>query len=91
MDSVRDLRHHGEVVRDVDCGAAAGANDIAYGVEDLDLRRYVKRRRRLVENQELGIARQGHGQHDSLLLASARLMRITGGEHRRLWKVERRQ
>ena len=73
QDPVGYLRHHGQIVRDVDGGGVVDADDVADGLEHLDLGGDIERRRRLVEHQQLGRAGEGHRQHDALLLATARL------------------
>ena len=49
---------------------------LAHQVEDLRLDGDVERRRRLVGDQHLGIARQRHGDHDALAHAARQLVRI---------------
>ncbi len=63
-------------MRDIDCRCPALAHDILERVQHLDLRRHIERRRRLVENDEIGIRDQGHGGHQSLQLPAGNLMRI---------------
>ena len=45
-------------------------------IEDLRLDRHVERGRRLVGDQEIGLGRQRHGDHDALLLAAGEPERI---------------
>jgi hypothetical protein len=53
-DPVGHLRDDGEVVRHVDRRRVVFAHDAAESVQHLDLRRHVERRRRLVEDHEVG-------------------------------------
>ena len=73
---VGDLGDHAEVVRDEDDRHAAVVAQLAEDFENLRLDRDVERGRRLVGDEELRIAREGHRDHHALLLAAGHLMRI---------------
>ena len=60
------LCDHAEVVRDVHDGHAQFLLELAHQPEDLGFGRDVQRRRRLVRNQQTGVARQRHGDHRAL-------------------------
>ena len=70
------LGHHAEVVRDQHDRRAEPVLQVAHQVEDLRLDRHVQRRRRLVGDQQLRIARQRHRDHHPLAHAAGKLMRI---------------
>ena len=75
-DVVGDLAHHGEVVRDEEHRHLVLLLQRADQVEDLLLDRDVERRRGLVGDQELGLARDRHRDHHALLLAARHLRRV---------------
>ena len=76
LDHVGHLRDHGEIVGDVDRGRIELVDDVADCREDFDLRRYVKRGRGLVEDDQVGTAGHGHGGHRPLQLPTRYLVRI---------------
>ena len=73
---MRDLGHHAEIVGDQHDGRARALAQVAQEVEDLRLDGDVERRRRLVGDQDLGIAGQCHGDHHALAHAARELVRI---------------
>ena len=73
---VGELGHNGEVVGDVDGRRAFLLDDLLEGLEDLDLGGHIERGGRLVENQKIRLAAQGHRRHQPLQLATRYLMRI---------------
>ena len=73
---VGDFGDHAEVVRDEEDRHAALVAELAEDVEDLGLDRDVERGGRLVGDQQLRIAREGHRDHHALLLAAGHLMRV---------------
>ncbi len=75
-DAVGDLRHHREVVRDVEAGRAELADEVAQQRQHLDLGRDVERRRRLVEHDHVRSAAHGHGGHHALQLAARDLVGV---------------
>ena len=73
---VGDLGDHAQVVRDEDDRHAALVAELAEDFEDLGLDRDVERGRRLVGDQQLRVAREGHRDHHALLLPARHLVRI---------------
>ena len=69
-DAVRHLRHHRQVVADVDRGAAVGFHCIANGRQHFDLGGDVQRSGRFVEDDQVGMASHGHRCHHPLQLAA---------------------
>ena len=74
--AVADAIHHTEVVRDEQHRQSAAAPQRIEQVEDLRLDGDVERGRRLIENEQLGIADQRLRDQHALLHAAAQLMRI---------------
>jgi hypothetical protein len=70
------LGDDGEIMGDVDRRRIELLDDIAHGGEHFHLRRHVKSGRRLVEDDEIGPARHGHGGHGALELAARNLVRV---------------
>ena len=73
-DAVRHLGHHGEIMGDVDRRRVELLDDVAHRGQHFDLGGDVKRGRRLVEDDEVGPARHGHGRHGALQLAAGDLV-----------------
>ena len=75
----RDLRREvgddAQVVRDVDERQAESPPEAVDDLEDACLRGHVESRRRLVEDDEIRLADDGHGNADALLLPAAELVR----------------
>jgi hypothetical protein len=71
-----DLGHHAEVVGDQDHRGPRPLLQLQHQVEDLRLDGDVERGRRLVGDQELGVAGQGHGDHHPLAHAARELVRV---------------
>src|SRR5580765_6245275 len=67
---------HAEVVRDQDDRRAETLANVAHEVEDPGLNRHVERRRRLVGDEHLRIARKRHRDHHALPHATGELVRI---------------
>ncbi len=67
---------HPEIVRDDDQRDAEPAGQLLHQLEDLRLDRHVERRRRLVGDDQLGVAGQCDRDHDALAHAARELMRI---------------
>ena len=76
-DPIGDLGDDGEVVGDVERSRAMLADQLAEGGEAFDLRRHVKRRGRLVKDQNIGLGDHRHRRHHALKLSAGNLMRIT--------------
>ena len=75
-DLVGDAPHHAEIVADEQHRQAAPALQLLQQVEDLRLDGDVERRRRLVEDQQVGLGRQRAGDQRALAHAAGQLMRI---------------
>ena len=73
---VGDFGDHAQVVRDEQHRHAPLVAQMAEDVENLSLNRHVERGRRLVGDQQLGIARERHGDHHPLLLPAGHLVRV---------------
>jgi hypothetical protein len=74
-DPVAHLGHDAEVVRDQDDRGPGLVAELAHEIEDLGLDRDVERGGRLVGDQQLGLAGEGHGDHDPLGHAARHLVR----------------
>ena len=75
-DAVGDLGDDAHVVGDEQDADTALVGEVAEELQDLRLHGHVERRRRLVGDQELGIAGQRGRDHDALALAAGELVRI---------------
>ncbi len=73
---VGDLRHHAQVVGDIEQRHAAGVLQPVHQAQNLGLDGYIQGGGRLVGNDQLGAACQGHGDHRPLALATAQLVRV---------------
>ena len=62
---------------------------VADQLEDLRLDRHVERRRRLVGDQEVGVARERHRDHHALAHAARELVRVVVDAHARLGDADR--
>ena len=87
-DPVGHLRHHRQVVGDVDGRGVELFDDVLDGGQDLDLGGHVERRRRLVEDDEVGPTGHGHGGHRALQLAARDLVRIAEADILRVRQPE---
>ena len=76
QDLVTQTRNYTQVVRDHDDGGAEVALQFAHQGQDLGLHGHVQCRGGLVGNQHIGLAQQGHGDHDALAHAARKLVRI---------------
>ena len=72
-DSVAEAHDQAEVVGDQQDGRVDAAAQLLDEVEDLGLHRGVEAGGRLVEDEELRVDGQRHGDHDALLLATGEL------------------
>src|SRR2546427_11094634 len=77
-DLLRDLRDDGDVVGDDDHRDVQLPLQVANLREDPVLHDHVEGRRRLVRDQELGVAREGHRDHRPLPHPPAELVRVPG-------------
>ncbi len=75
-DAVAHLRDHAEVVADEEDGRVELGLEARDEIEHLGLDGRVEARRRLVEDQQLGLLRERHRDHDALLHAAGELMRV---------------
>ena len=75
-DAVADRRDDAEVVCHVDHRHPELGAQPAQQIEDLRLRRHIETGRRLVEHDQLRVAREGHRNHDALLLTARELVRV---------------
>src|SRR5919198_2321402 len=75
-DAVGEIVHHREVVRDEDVREVERLAQIEQQVEHLRLNRYVERRYRLIQEQQLGAKRQGARDADALPLSAGEAMRV---------------
>ena len=75
-DLVRHVGHDAEVVRDHDDRVAVLLLHLLHELDDLSLNRHVERRGGLVGDEDVGVARQGHGDHDALAHAARELVRV---------------
>ena len=75
-DVVDRLGHDAEVVGDQQQRRPGPVLDLPEELEDLGLDRDVERRRRLVGDQQLRVARQRHRDHDALAHAARHLVRV---------------
>ena len=73
---VSDPGHHSEIVGDPDYRHAEPFLQAADQFQDLCLDRHVERRRRLVGDQQLGLAGQRHGDHHALTHAAREFVRV---------------
>src|SRR5262245_7790732 len=73
---VANLRNHSQVVRNKDNGGVRFGLEAAQEVEHLRLDGDVKRRGRLVGDQKLWVASEGHGDHCALTHAARKLVRV---------------
>ena len=77
--AVRDLGHDAQVMGDEKDGHVELVAELVDEVEDLRLDGDVERRGGLVGDQELGVARERHGDHDALPHAAGHLVREVAG------------
>ena len=75
-DTVRDARHDAEIVGDEDEGDAELALKIGEEAQNLRLDGHVERRRRLVGDEEVGVAHERHRDHHALAEPARKLMRV---------------
>ena len=75
-DAVRDLRDYGQIVADVNGGGVQLPDRILDRGEHLDLGGHVQRGGRLVEDDQIRLARHGHRHHRALELPAGDLMGI---------------
>ena len=73
-----------EVVADVEAADSGVGDEVAKELGDPGLRRHVEAGRRLVEDQDVRVARERDGKRDSLLLAAAELEGIATERARRI-------
>ena len=76
VNTIGNLRNHSEIMGNVEEGHVPFSLQFSKQVEDLGLDRHIQSCRWLVGNDEVGIARKGHRNHDTLSLTAAELMGI---------------
>ena len=89
LDAVRHLGDHREVVRDVDRGRVEALHRVLHRAQHPHLRRHVERRGGLVEDDQVGPRRHGHGRHHALELPARDLMGIAQTDLARVGKPQR--
>ena len=82
------LRDDAEVVADEEHRRVQLGLELRDEVEDLGLHRRVEPCRRLVENQQRGIFRERHRDHDTLLHPAGELMRVAGHHRARVGDLD---
>ena len=88
-DAIGDLRQQPQIMRDVEHRHAVAPPQLRQQRHDLLLRGDVEAGRRLVEHEQVGIAGQGHGDRDALLLAAGELVRIAPADAVRVRQAHR--
>ncbi len=73
---VADIEDQAEVVADEQDRGAVLVPQILHQIDDPRLHRHVERGGGLIKDQERGLRHQRHGDHDALLLAARKLVRI---------------
>src|ERR1700751_2400738 len=76
-DTIAQQTHHVEVVRDEEVTHSQRIFEVLQKIENDRLHRYVERSRRLVENEEIGLERDGASNPDTRFLSARKLMRKT--------------
>ncbi len=89
LDTVRDLCHHGQVVRDVKRGGTELADQRLDQDQHFDLGGDVQRGRGFVEHQNVRAAGHGHGRHRALQLTAGGLVRVTFAEVLGVGQIQR--
>jgi hypothetical protein len=85
---VGDPADHGQVVGDEQQAGLRRGPDLPDQLQHLGLHGHVQRRRRLVGDQQLGLADQGHRDHDPLPHSARELVRIAVVRPRRITQVD---
>jgi hypothetical protein len=75
-DLIRDTRNEAEIMRHQNQGNVQLTPQIGEQVQDLRLDRYVERGCRFIRNDQLRLALQRHGDHDTLAQTARELMGI---------------
>ena len=75
--------HHRQIVADEENGGAFRPRQLHHQLHDIALDDRVKRRRRLIGDQQSGFQQHDRGQHDALAHAAGKLVRI--GRQRTFW------
>ena len=87
-DPVGDVGDNADIMRDEQHAHAAFALQLTDQVEDLALRRHVKRGGRLIRDQQSRVIRQCHGDHDALALPPRKLERKRPGQPGRIGQAD---
>ena len=85
---VAEPGHHAEVVGDVEDGGAEPLLEVRDEVQDVRLGGHVEPGGGLVHDEQLRVAREGHGDQHPLLLAARELVRIAQRHPRRVGQVD---
>ena len=85
--TVTDPRNGTKVMADIDHRSPGFCRQISQQLEDVGLRGNVEAGRRLVEQQNIRLARQRHGDGNPLLLTARKLVGITVQQFLRLWQT----
>ena len=75
-DLVADLSHHAQVVGDEDNAHVSLLLELLHELQNLGLNGHVQSSGGLVGNQQLGVADEAHGDHDTLAHAAGELVRV---------------
>ena len=73
---VRSFGNHAQIMGDQHDGCTHSAVEFHHQLENLRLDGHIQRRGRLIGNQQLGVARQGHRNHHPLAHAARELVRV---------------
>ena len=87
-DAIGDVGDDAEIMRDEQHAHAALAPEIVDQAEDLALGGDIERGRRLVRDQQRGLVRHRHRDHDALALASGEFERIAIGKQGRVRQAD---
>ena len=90
-DAIGELGHRGEIVRDEHDGGPDLAVQRPHELQDMRLHDDVEGGGRLVHQEHVRLAAERHGDHDPLLHAAAQLVRIGGGDARRVVELDQPQ
>ena len=89
--AVADPRNGAQIVADIDHRSPGLGRQIAQQLEDMRLSGDVEAGRRLVEQQNIGLARQRHGDGNALLLTAREFVGIALQQFLRLRQTHLRQ
>jgi hypothetical protein len=90
-DTIGDLCHDGEIMRDVEGGGIPLPDQLAQLGQNLDLRRDIQRGCRLIEHEKVRLAGHRHGCHGALQLTARSFMRVAVTEGLGFRQIKRRE